>query len=77
MEQQIIEAILENGQIKSVNKELPRGILKVHLIYNKKDDSNGIDFSDIISETSGIYRNINVEEESRKLRSDWDRDDNI
>lgn len=77
MEQQIIEAILENGQIKSVNKKLPRGILKVHLIYSEKDVPNGISFSDIIAETSGIYKNVNVEKESRELRTGWDRNGNI
>jgi predicted DNA-binding antitoxin AbrB/MazE fold protein len=76
MGQQIIEAILENGQIKSVSKKLPGGKLKVHLIYDKKDISS-TNLADIIAETSGIYKNIDVDDESRKLRAGWERNNVI
>jgi hypothetical protein len=76
MGQQIIEAILENGQIKSTSRKLPQGKIKVHLIYNKKDISD-TDLAEIIAETSGIYKNIDVEVESRKLRDGWERNNGI
>ena len=75
MGHQIIEAILENGQIKSVNKKLPLGKIRVHLIYDNEDTSNEIDVAKIIAETSGIY-NINAENESKKLRLEWERNVN-
>lgn len=61
MGHKIAEAIIENGQIKYINKKLPPGRLKVHLIY------------DAVEETSGLYRDIDVEAESRKLRESWER----
>jgi hypothetical protein len=77
MGQLVIEAILENGQIKSVSRKLPPGKLKVHLIYDKKDISNNIDLAEAIAGTSGIYKSVNVEEESRKLRAGWERNNAI
>jgi hypothetical protein len=77
MVQQIIEAILENGQIESVSRKLPHGKLKVNLIYDKKDIPNDAELSDIIAERSGIYKNINVEEETREIRAGWDRNGDI
>jgi hypothetical protein len=77
MEQLIIEAILEDGQIKSVSGKLPHGKLKVHLVYNKKDVTNSTDLASVLAETSGIYKNVNVEEESRILRAGWDRNNAI
>ncbi len=77
MEQQVIEAILEDGQIKSVSRKLPSGTLKVHLIYDKKNISDTTDLVEAIAETAGIYKTINVDDESRKLRSGWDRNNGI
>jgi len=34
MGHKIIEAIVENGQLKHVNEKLPAGRIKVHLIYD-------------------------------------------
>ncbi len=73
MGHQIIEAILEDGQIKSANKKLPRGRMKVHLIYDTEEASNEADVAKIIAETSGIYKDIDVEAESKKLRLGWER----
>jgi len=73
MGHQIIEAILEDGQIKSVNKKLPRGKMKVHLIYDNEGTLEEIDTAKIVIETSGIYKDINAEEESKKLRLSWER----
>ena len=73
MGHQIIEAILEDGQIKSANKKLPRGKMKVHLIYDNEETSNEINVAKIITETSGIYKDIDAGDESKKLRQSWER----
>lgn len=73
MGHQIIEAILEDGQIKSTNKKLPRGKMKVHLIYDTEEASKEVDVAKIVAETSGIYKDIDVEAESKKLRLGWER----
>jgi hypothetical protein len=74
MAHKIVEAIIEKGQIKSVNRKLPRGRMKVHLIYDVGDGKvSDQEVSRIIQETSGIYRGIDVEAESKKLRADWGR----
>ena len=74
MGNKIAEAIIENGQIKYINKKLPPGRLKVHLIYDAVEETlsetKGIK---IVGETSGLYKDIDVEAESRKLRESWER----
>ena len=75
MRHEIAEAIIENGQIKHISKRLPRKRMKVHLIYDLTEKSltkKGI--ARIVKATSGIYRNVDVEAESRKLRKSWERD---
>ena len=74
MRHEIAEAIIENGQIKHISKRLPRKRMKVHLIYDlrEKDLTKKANVK-IAKETSGIYRNMNVTAESRKLRKSWDR----
>lgn len=78
MGHKIAEAIIENGQIRYVNKKLPRGRLKVHLIY---DDTKEVvpetKVAEIVRKTSGIYKDIDVETESRKLRASWERNVHI
>ena len=76
MGHQIIEAIIEDGHIRSVNKKLPNGKIKVHLIYDTEEIHEKIDMSKIIAETSGIYKNMDAETESKKLRLDWERNVN-
>jgi len=74
MAHKIAEAILENGQIKHVNKRLPGGRMKVHLIYDVGSlmlSTNEI--SKIVEEASGIYKDVDVERESKKLREEWER----
>ena len=73
MGHQIIEAIIEDGHIKSTNKKLPRGKIKVHLIYDTEESSTGVDLAKIVTETSGLYKNIDAEVESIKLRASWER----
>jgi hypothetical protein len=74
MAHKIAEAIIEKGQIKSVNRKLPQGRLKVHLIYDVGDGKvSDQEVSKVIQETSGIYKDVDVEAESRRLRADWER----
>jgi hypothetical protein len=74
MAHKIAEAILENGQIKHVNKKLPRERMKVHLIYDVgRKMVSPVEISKIVEGTSGIYKGVDVERESRKLRRDWER----
>jgi len=70
----IAEAIIENGQLKYVDRKLPRGRIKAHLIYDNDEKSiSRADRARIVKETSGIYKNINAEAESRSLRLSWER----
>ena len=73
MGHQIAEAIIENGRLINVNKKLPTGKIKVHLIYDEDADSAEIDLSNLIGETSGIYPEINAKKESIQLREEWHR----
>ncbi len=74
MGHKIVEAILEDGQLKYVNTKLPNGRLKVHLIYDVVEETPlEIEGSRMVRETSGIYKDIDTDDESRKLREEWDR----
>ena len=77
MGHKIAEAIIEDGQIKYVNKNLPPGRLKVHLIFDTGEAKlQESDVTQIVSETSGIYKEINADIESNKLRLSWERNGN-
>jgi len=69
----IVEAIIKDGQLKDVEGKLPPGEIKVHLIYDLEEPSDGTEIMKILRETSGIYRDIDAEREARNLRQDWDR----
>ncbi len=74
MGHKIAEAIIENGQIKYINKKLPCGKIKVHLIYDDTEETlPDAEVARIVRETSGIYKDIDAEDESRKLRASWER----
>ncbi len=74
MGHKIVEAIIENGQLKYVDKKLPDGRIKVHLIYDVVEETlPESEMERIVRETSGIYKDIDVEAESRKLRRNWER----
>ncbi len=73
MGHQIVEAILEDGQIVSVNRKLPRGKMKVHLIYDTEGTVREAGAEQAVAETSGIYQGIDAEAEARKLRTGWER----
>ncbi len=75
MRHKIAEAIIENGKVTYVDKKLPDGIIKVHLIYDIEEETfSEREVASIIRETAGIYKDINVEDESHKLRYEWNRD---
>ena len=74
MAHKIAEAIIEDGQIKYVNKKLPRGKMKVHLIYDVGGETvSTVEASKIVQATLGIYRDVDAEAESRRLRAEWER----
>lgn len=78
MGHKIAEAIIENRQLKEVDKKLPGGRIKVHIIYDDKEETiSETEISRIVKETSGIYKEIDAEAEAKKIRADWERDVHI
>jgi hypothetical protein len=75
MGHRIVNAIIENGQLKYVGEELPEGRLEVHLIYDTADEHflKG-NPKNIVKKTSGIYQGIDAGREAKKLRRNWERD---
>lgn len=74
MGHKIVEAIIEDGKLKYVDKKLPDGRITVHIIYDAKEAAlTEIEASRIVKETSGIYKDIDVEFDSNKLRDNWER----
>ena len=74
MGHRIVDAIIENGQLKYVSEKLPAGRLEVHLIYDRAQDRKAKRRPmDIVRRTAGIYRGIDAAAESRKLRRSWER----
>ena len=74
MGHKIAEAIIENGQLKYIAKTLPAGRLKVHIIYDAVEETlPETEMARIVREASGLYTNIDVDAESRKLRESWER----
>jgi hypothetical protein len=74
MGHKIAEAIIENGQLRYVDKKLPAGKLRVHLVYDTVEEAIvETEIDKIVKETSGIYKDIDVEAESGKLRAMWER----
>jgi len=74
MGHKIAEAILENGKLTYINKKLPAGKIKVHIVYDTSEEVVVQDEKrQIIRETSGLYKNIDVQVESAKLRNEWER----
>lgn len=75
MGHKIAEAILENGQLKYVDKKLPSGKIKVHIVYDTPEEAiSETKIRSEVKETSGMYKNIDIEVESKKLRANWERD---
>ena len=73
MGRKIVEAIIENGQLKQVSQKLPSGKIYVHIIYDTEKEISEHEISKIVKETSGIYKDIDAEAESGKLRESWER----
>jgi len=74
MTHKIAKALIENGQIKYIDKKLPSGRIQVHLIYDELDqDTQRVKAKELVHLTAGIYRNIEPEVESHLLREDWER----
>ena len=75
MGHRIVDAIIEDGQLKYVGEKLPAGRLKVHLIYDTgKERATKRRAMEIVKRTAGIYRGVDAAAESRKLRRSWERD---
>ena len=74
MGHKIAEAIIENGQLKYIEKALPAGRIKVHIIYDSVEETlPETEMARIVREASGLYCSIDVDAESRKLRESWER----
>ncbi|MEA3222437.1 MAG: hypothetical protein U9P49_04660 [Thermodesulfobacteriota bacterium] len=75
MAHKIAEAIIEDGNLKYIDKKLPPGKIRVHIIYDAIEEKtpSETDISKIAREASGIYKDIDVEMESNKLRISWER----
>lgn len=74
MGHKIAEAIIEDGQLQYVDRKLPAGRLKVHLVYDDVEEVIPEDaVARIVQDASGIYKDIDVETESKKLRESWER----
>lgn len=74
MGHKIAEAVVENGQLKYIDRKLPSGRLKVHLIYDTPESPlSRNEVTRIVRETSGLYKEIDAEAESKKLRGEWER----
>jgi len=74
MGHKIIEAIIEDGQLKYVGDKLPKGRLNVHLVYDLPEGKPADQTVDgIIAETSGIYKDLDPEREAKNLRMEWER----
>lgn len=75
MGHKIAEAVIENGIIKSVSPKLPSGRISVHIVYDEKQEAlKEEEAANAVRETSGIYKNINADAESKKIRNEWERD---
>jgi hypothetical protein len=74
MGHRVIDAIIEDGQLKYVGEELPAGRIKVHLIYDTIEGSVAKrKAKDIVKRTAGIYPGIDAAAEAKRLRRSWDR----
>ena len=65
----------QKSQLQYIEKTLPAGRIKVHIIYDAIEETlPEPEMSRIVREASGLYTNIDVDAESRKLRESWERD---
>ena len=74
MGHRIVDAIIEDGQLKHIGGQLPAGRLKVHLIYDTIEEHKpGQTAEAVLAETWGIYKDIDPDLEARNLRAEWER----
>jgi hypothetical protein len=74
MAHRVVEAIIEDGQLKYVGEKLPVGRLRVHLIYDTtREEPPGEAADAVLAETWGIYKDIDPEMEAKNLRAEWER----
>lgn len=74
MGHKIVEAIIENKQIKYSDRKLPVGRIKAHIIYDSDEEVlTESEITRAVKETAGIYKKLDVKYESKKLRSNWER----
>lgn len=74
MGHRIINAIIEDGQLKYVSGKLPAGRVKVHLIYDTpEEEGQGKVAEAVLAETWGIYKDIDPDQEAKNLRAEWER----
>ena len=71
MGHRVIDAIIENGQLKYVGEELPAGRIEVHLIYDTvEEEVTDQAVMDVLAETWGIYKDIDPDMEAKRLREE-------
>ena len=74
MGHRIVEAIIEDGQLKYVAGKLPAGRVKVHLIYDTPEEEGlGKVAEAVLAETWGIYKDSDPDLEAKNLRAEWER----
>lgn len=73
MGHKVAEAILDNGKLTQVNAALPKGKIKVHIIYDVEEETAAVDALALARETAGIYKDIDAGNEANKMRVEWDR----
>jgi hypothetical protein len=74
MGHRIVDAIIEDGQLKYVGEKLPAGRVKVHLIYDTTQERIAKrKAKEIVKRTAGMYRGIDAAAETRLLRRSWER----
>jgi hypothetical protein len=75
MGHRVVDAIIEDGQLKYVGEKLPAGRLQVHLIYDTdREPVAKRKAKEIVKKTAGIYHGIDAATESKKLRRSWERE---
>ena len=73
MGHKVAEAILDNGKLTQVSVDLPKGKIKVHIIYDVEEGKAAVDTLALVRETAGIYKNVDAGNEANKMRAEWDR----
>ncbi len=74
MGHRIVDAVIEDGQLKYVGEKLPTGRLKVHLIYDTIEEDKADKAAEaVLADTWGIYKAIDPAHEAKNLRAEWER----